>query len=163
MVLDIDIRAALGSGEQLVRRGWTKGSLAEDEWDNECGVLSEDADKWCAVGALLRAAYDKARELGLDRETLRGNMVSAVHLELKDLGGVPSGEPRKSVTDMERDIWRFNDDHETTQEEMVALFAAARNRIAGDERKGFVLDWDTDESLYELEEDDTCPECGEDE
>jgi hypothetical protein len=89
----------------LIVRGWCRHSLAQTRFGNRVEPGSDHATRWCAYGALIRAGVPEESE---------GVMVNLLLDELPP-----------NLKYLEYGIGDYNDDPETTQDAIIALYDRA--------------------------------------
>ena len=147
--MNIDVRAALGRAGNLVEAGWIQSSMAEN--GDECVVpfMSGEAESFCAIGAVLRAAMEmRGPHVTSGLEDLRVKTVAAAHLALAASGAVERDGPETALS-MEVDLVAWNDDEERTRDEVVSMFREAGKHAAQADWSGVVSNWETDQTRYD--------------
>lgn len=100
---------------RLLRKGWTKGCYAEDEEGNTVTIGSPKACRFCAIGATIRAAAGSESNFIEELDQFAPLLTRA----LRRLRPNDARIPYYGIAD-------FNDDPDTTLEDVIAVFEEAR-------------------------------------
>jgi hypothetical protein len=92
----------------ILRKGWTQGTMARDGDSLPVGVTDSTAKCWCAVGAISRAAWDTYRS-------------SLSYFDAKtDL--LYEMDRFCDITGKGRSVINFNDSHAQSVDEVIEMF-----------------------------------------
>ena len=111
-----DVKSILSLASDYVSQGWVQCEFATDAKGNEVDPLSDDACKFCMTGAIDRAVWDL--DLTLHTEEYWDELDRVIHKVL------PSDDPFGHGV-----MVHFNDDEETTQQDVITAFDRARDIV----------------------------------
>lgn len=97
----------------LVRKGWTKGCLARNKYSNPVSVKCDNAVRFCALGAVERAALSVTEDR---RDDVLADALTAISA---------AGRTEGQYWDLEC----YNDEDYRTVEDVLALFKRAIERV----------------------------------
>lgn len=97
----------------LLRKGWTKGCLARNKYSNPVKVECDNATRFCALGAVERAALSVPEE---QRDDVLATALTAIST---------AGRTEGQYWDLEC----YNDEDNRTVQDVLSLFKRAIDRV----------------------------------